>query len=243
MGSGDRPAAAFAKNAAGRTPRPGTSSPGKPEALPHIREGIIMTQYSLTCINNSTQLGSFAVFQKPPASQVPSNVFSLAWFARPAHPGTRVTFQWTVDYSFVWSETGILIPGITFDASEVVPADPYGQNFVQLTQDKWGASFFDGLGRNGTIGALTIQQLADVVPNRTSVGVGMSGSGTFAVQAAPNMTAVFTPHPNYWVLFGNYQAGQVMDIEDVSGEVEVTYGGSLTSRSAVLSLDNIITVS
>jgi hypothetical protein len=201
-----------------------------------------MTQYSLTCINNSAQLGCFAIYQKAPSLTVPSNVLSLAWFARPAHPGSRVTFKWDVDYSFVWSETGILKPGISFDASEVIPADPYGSNFVQLTEDKWGATYFDGIAGTGTNGSLTIKQLGNVVPNRTSVGVGMSGSGTYIVQASPNMTAVFTPHPNYWVLFGNYQQGQVMDIEDVSGDMEVTYGGSLTSRTATLGLDNLITV-
>ncbi len=50
----------------------------------------------------------------------------------------------------------------------------------------------------------------------------MAGSGTFAVQAQPNMTAVFTPHPNYWVIFGNFENGDVMDIQDVTQAVEVT---------------------
>ncbi|MDA8231475.1 MAG: hypothetical protein M0006_09055 [Magnetospirillum sp.] len=202
-----------------------------------------MTQYSLTCVNSSQLSGSFAVFQKPPPSTMPGNVFSLAWFARPTAPGTQVTFQWSVDYSFVWSETGILKPGINFSASQVLPADPDGQNMVQLTVDDYGASRFANPGSGGSVGSLTIQQLSNVVPNRTSVGVGMSGSGTFAIQAAPNMTAVFTPHPNYWVLFGNYTTGDVMDIEDVAGAVEVTYGGSLTTRTAVMGLDNLITVS
>ncbi|HEV7322678.1 MAG TPA: hypothetical protein VGO04_29100 [Ensifer sp.] len=56
------------------------------------------------------------------------------------------------------------------------------------------------------------------------------------------MTAVFTPHPNYWVLFGNYQTGDVLEFDDVTGAVEVTYGGALTARTAVLGLDNLITV-
>lgn len=201
------------------------------------------TQYSLTCINNSSLLGSFAVFQAAPQLTVPANVFSLAWFARPAHPGTQVTFQWTLEYSFVWSETGVLKPGITFAASETVPADPFRQNFTQLTEDNFGASYFTPPNTTGTVGSLTIQQLSNVVPNRTAVGVGMSGAGTFVVQAAPNMTAVFTPHPNYWVVFGNYRTGQVMDIEDVTGEVEVTYAGSLTSRTALLQPNNILSVS
>lgn len=202
-----------------------------------------MTQYSLTCVNKSDQIGSFAVFQKAPPLTTPGNVFSLAWFARPTHPGTTVTFTWSVDYSFVWSETGVLKPGINFNASEVMPANPDRQNMVQLTVDRYGASHFNNLNGSGATGSLTIQQMANVVPNRTSVGVGMSGSGTFVVQAAPNMTAVFTPHPNYWVLFGNYQTGDVMDIEDITSAEEVTYGGSLTSRTAVLGLDNLIVVS
>ena len=199
-----------------------------------------MTSYSLTCINSSSLLGSFAVFQKPPGS--PTTVFSLAWFARPAHPGTQVTFNWTTDYCFVWSETGVVKPGISFNASQTVPADPVGQNLTQLTEDNYGATYFTPPTRDGQPGALTIQQLSNVVPNRTAVGIGMSGSGATVLQAAPNVTAVFTPHPNYWVVFGHYQTGQVLDIEGISNEVEVTYSGSLTSRTVELNLDGTLTV-
>lgn len=202
-----------------------------------------MTTYSLTCVNNSQLSGSFAVFQKAPPMTIPGNVFSLAWFARPTAPKSKVTFTWNLEYSFVWSETGLLQPGINFSASQAMPADPNGQNLIQLTQDTYGATTFANPSASGAIGSLTIQQLPNVAPNRTSVGVGMSGSGTFAVQAAPNMTAVFTPHPNYWVIFGNFVTGDVIDIEDVTNAVEVTYGGALTTRSATLGIDNLITVS
>ncbi len=202
-----------------------------------------MTKYSLTCMNNSQLSGSFAVFQKAPPSTIPGNVFSLAWFARPTAPGSQVTFSWGLDYSFVWSETGLLQPGINFAASQAVAADPDRLNLVQLTKDKYGATTFGHANGNGALGSLTIQQLSNVAPNKTSVGIGMSGSGTFAVQAAPNMTAVFTPHPNYWVVFGNYETGDVMDIQDVTEAVEVTYGGALTSRTANLSIENLIAVS
>jgi hypothetical protein len=174
---------------------------------------------------------------------VPGNVFSLAWFARATAPSSRVTFTWNLDYSFVWSETGLLQPGINFSATQIAAADPNGQNIIQLTQDTYGATTFASPGVTGALGSLTVQQLANVVPSRTSVGIGMAGSGTFAVQAAPNMTAVFTPHPNYWVIFGNFVTGDVIDVEDVTGAIEVTYGGALTSRTATLGLDNLISVS
>jgi len=202
-----------------------------------------MTKYSLTCVNNSQLSGSFAVFQKAPPTTIPGNVFSLAWFTRPTAPGSQVTFTWGLDYSFVWSETGLLQPGINFAASQAVAADPDRQNLIQLTKDTYGATTFGASNGNGALGSLTIQQLSNVTPNKTSVGIGMSGSGTFAVQAAPNMTAVFTPHPNYWVVFGNYETGDVMDIQDVTEAVEVTYGGALMSRTATLAIDNLITVS
>ncbi|HBF28470.1 protein rhiA [Rhizobium sp.] len=202
-----------------------------------------MTNYSLTCVNNSDISGSFTIFQKAPPTTTPGNVFSLAWITRPAAPGSQVKFAWGLDYNFVWSETGALTPGITFDASQVLPADPYGQNMVQLTKDQWGATTFVNPSADEATGSLRIQQLANVTPNTTSVGIGMSGSGTFAVQAAPNVTAVFTPYPNYWVMFGNYKTGDVIDVEDVTGAVEVTYDGAQTSRTAVLDADNIISVS
>ncbi|WP_165218821.1 hypothetical protein [Affinirhizobium pseudoryzae] len=202
-----------------------------------------MTTYSLTCVNESQLSGSFAVFQKPLPSTMPGNVFSLAWFARPTAPNTRVTFTWGLDYSFTWSETGILKPGINFAASQVIPADPNALNQIELKKDDYGATTFSGLSAGGSLGSLTIKQLSNVKPNETSVGIGMAGSGTFAVQAQPNMTAVFTPHPNYWVIFGNFETGDVMDVEDVTNAVEVTYGGARTSRNAVLNLDNMITVS
>ncbi|HEV7309250.1 protein rhiA [Ensifer sp.] len=201
-----------------------------------------MTTLSLTCVNNSELTGSFTVFQKAPPTTVPGDLFSLAWFARPTAPGSQVTFDWSPDHCFVWSETGVLQPGVNFAASQVEPANPDGQNLIQLTEDRDGATMFANPSFDGALGSLTIQQLANVVPNRTSVGIGMAGSGTFAIQAAPNMTAVFTPHPNYWVTFGNYQTGDVIDIEDVSGAVEVTYDGAFTSRTINLGLDNLMTV-
>jgi hypothetical protein len=198
------------------------------------------TQYALTCINNSSMLGSFAVFQKPPGN--PGGTFTLAWFARPTHPGTQVTFDWTTDYCFVWSETGVVKPGISFSASEVLAADPNGLNLTQLTEDSVGATFFTPPIGDGPKGTLTIQQRSNVVPHRTAVGIGMSGSGTTVMQAMPNITATFTPHPNYWVVFGNYTTGQVLDVTHMVGEVEVTYPAGITALTATLGPNGVITV-
>jgi len=200
-----------------------------------------MTSYSLTCVNNSQLAGSFAVFQRAPET-TPEGVLSLAWFTRPTAPGSSVTFHWRPDLNFVWSETGALDSGITFRATQVEPADPNGQNLIQLTEDANGATTFVNPSNSGALGSLTIEQLSNVVPNRTTVGIGMAGAATFLVQAAPNMTAVFTPHPNYWVVFGDYSSGDIINFEEITGAVEVAYGGALTERTASLGLDNLISV-
>jgi hypothetical protein len=201
------------------------------------------TQYSLTCINNSRLTGSFAIFQRPPPIVAPGDVYPLAWLAQTSHPQTHVTFDWTVDYSFMWSETGVLQPGITFFSSQTFAADPMGENLTDLTVDSFKASYFTPPTPGGELGALTIRQLPNVIPGLTACGIGMSGAAAYAVQAAPNITTVFKPRPNYWVAFGHFKAGQVLDLEEIAGEVEVSYRESVTSHTVTLQPDNLLVVS
>jgi hypothetical protein len=200
------------------------------------------TQYLLGCLNNSTLQGSFAIFQRPPPIVAPGDVYALVWFAKTSRPNTGVTFEWWDNYSFIWSETDVLRPGVTVIASQVIPADPRGENFVDLTVDSAGATSFTPPTAIGEAGALTIRQLSTVVPNRTSCGIGMSGAAAYAVQAEPNITTVFKPHPNYWVVFGHFHAGQVLDLEEITGAVEVSYQGSDTSRTVALQANNLLVV-
>lgn len=91
------------------------------------------TQYSIVCRNNSTSSGSFCLYQQQSAiASVPA--WSLAWMVQPSTPGTESAFQWTIDYSFVWSETNTLIPGVTFDASGMLGADLTTANQVTLAR-------------------------------------------------------------------------------------------------------------
>lgn len=72
------------------------------EALESVTGG---AQYSLQVYNTSQPNSGFVLFQQPPAS---SSGLNLAWFANPAKPSTQNSFNWTIDYSFVWSESGLL---------------------------------------------------------------------------------------------------------------------------------------
>jgi hypothetical protein len=74
--------------------------------------------YTLTAINNSTNPTQIAVFQQDPNLAPSLNVFSLAWFSKFAYPFTTIKFSWTISYNFVWSQTGVLAPGVVFDATQ-----------------------------------------------------------------------------------------------------------------------------
>ena len=201
------------------------------------------TRYSLTCINNSNRSGSFAIFQRPPPIDGGGPIYAVTWFASLSAPQTRMTFEWTIDYSFVRAETGVLLPGVTFIASQAIPADPMGKNLIELATDNYGMTYFTPPETYGRAGTLTIQQWGNVAQDRTSCGIGMSGAAIYAVQAAQNITTVFKPHPDYWVAFGRFNVREVVDFQQITGKVEVPYQAPVTSRTVTLQPDNLLVVS
>ncbi len=202
------------------------------------------TQYTLKVTNNSSQYQDFCVYQKPIDLGVP-NALSLAWLVAPAWPGTTVVFQWTLDYSFMWSQTGSLKPGVTFAAQQTLPADPESLTSNQIQFDyRNGAFTFVPGSAAGTprLGSLYIRELSGIPSNTATVGIGMSNSGTFAVPAQPNTNLVFTPHPEYWLTAGTLTPGQLLDIEEITNEVSVPFDGTF-SMHAVFDAQNNWSVS
>jgi hypothetical protein len=178
-------------------------------------------EYSLNLVNESTQPWIFYVYQTLP--RVPPGIFSLAWFASPymIRVGDQITFRWEKDYNFVWSNTGMLVPGVTFDPNGSRPCSPDGDNTTTFSLDP-----APGLSAPvaGPPGALVIRDAGDVPSYRFSVGIGMSGQGTFAVQAGANLTHSFTPTPSYWIAAGaNVRLGTVLSLEEITQKAEVEF--------------------
>ena len=61
--------------------------------------------------------------------------------------------------------------------------------------------------------------------------------------SVPDARAVFTPQHDYWVAFGEFTPGQVLDVGAITGAVEVIFQGSTASRSVTLGPDNVLSVS
>ena len=84
------------------------------------------TTYRLHVTNSSNAFENFAVYQNDPDLGV-YNVVSLAWFAKGAHPTQNLLFEWTIDYSIMWSEVGLTGNSgspVTFIVNQEVDVDP-----------------------------------------------------------------------------------------------------------------------
>lgn len=172
------------------------------------------TPYTLTIINDSEIDDENAiVFQQDP--NLPSDVQSLAWLSKMCHAGTNVTFNWSIQYNFVWGQTGTLKPGINYDAGQVIDADINGLNTVSLSYVDGGFEFGTPTADPSINGSLLINEDASVPgsgsEDQGSVGIGMFGAGTFVVPTQAVTGVQFKPTPTYWIAFGSYQAGTVVD--------------------------------
>jgi rhizosphere induced protein len=193
-------------------------------------------QYTVIFQNNSTNAGSVSLYQVRPSS----DGMSLAWLTRYAYPTTRVTLTWTLTYDFVWSETGNLVPGVIASAAQVWPADLMTSNQVTLTFDR--AFTFKNQTTGPQPGSLYLNADSTIPVNTASLGIGMSGAATMLVQAQPNLSYVFTPDPQYWIAFGNYTTGEVIDTSTMTNPAQIVFPVNVYSMTATLNADNTWTI-
>jgi hypothetical protein len=195
--------------------------------------------YQLTLKNNSVNPWTFYVYQTVP-NQASSNVFSLAWFASPftIAQGTKITFDWTIDYGLVWGAVGDVIPGVTFSASDCMPADLTGSNTIKFSNANNTPSF-SSQAKGNPAGSLVISSDESVPNKRFSVGMSMSGAGTFVTEAGPNLTHTFTPTPTYYIAAGtDVRVGTILDITTVNPNQQVIFPDNIYALSYELGTDN-----
>lgn len=201
-------------------------------------------EYSVIFQNNSSNAWNACIYQTDPDIGN-YNVQSLAWLTKAAAPTTTVAFDWTIDYSFVWDETGLLKPGVVFDASQTWAANLSTTNAVTLTHPSTPQSSyytFENQGQGPNQGSLYVYTDNTVPLNMASVGIGMSNAGTFVVQAQPNLNLIFTPHPRYWITFGTFIQGEVLDETEITNVAEIDFPPCIYTMYATLNADNTWTV-
>jgi GDP-D-mannose dehydratase len=45
----------------------------------------------------------------------------------------------------------------------------------------------------------------------------------YAVQARPNQSLTFSPHPKYYIAYGDYVEGDVIDVNSINNPLELPY--------------------
>lgn len=199
-------------------------------------------EYTLTFVNNSKNDWTFCCYQTDPKIG-PKDVRSLAWYTKVVAAGSEVDFIWTIDYTFVWSEMGEVIPGVVFKASQKLPAGLTENNAIDFTRINNSAfKFVNQTTDPSAAGSLMIHQDAKIPHNTAAVGIGMGKSGTFVVPAQPSIDVSFSPHPKYWVTFGDYVTGQVLDTQQVTKKAEVPYAVNVYAMYAILGENNQWTI-
>lgn len=198
-----------------------------------------MSTFTINFTNNSHSSGSFCVFQQDPGNPSPY-VYSLAWRVERGFPQANVAISWNTDFSFVWGHTGTLMPGVAFRAGENYPAGLLNDNEITLTNRGGRYQFVDR--RTGyQQGALTIMTDPSTAINDASVGIGLSGEPSFAVQAQPNMSFRFSSRLEYWVTFAQVTQGEVLDRHRIDA-VRVDFPHGIFSMNATLNADNSWTI-
>jgi hypothetical protein len=199
-------------------------------------------QYTLVFVNHSSRLADVCVFQQDPGLNV-GNVQTVAWLVKSAAPTTTVTWQWAAGLDFVWSETGELASGVLVSSSQIWPADLSTKNQVTFTKTG-GAYTFQEQTEGPAAGKLTIIQSSTIPALQAAVGIGAAGKATFVVQAQPKLILTFTPSatPQYWISFGSYLPGQVLDVAAISDKTKVEFRPNVYSMTATLSDRNAWTV-
>ncbi len=157
-------------------------------------------QLTLVMVNESPMFGAMMVYTQKPDLD---NLAFYRFINQPVHPTTQATCRWNDQaYGFTWVKN--LAPvdniGISTNLIQLWPADEHQNNQVTLTQVDDAYTFKDQT-KAEVSGSLVIVQDSTVGPNAVQVGVSFAGSPVFVVASGPNITATFTPHVDYWIVF------------------------------------------
>jgi hypothetical protein len=156
-------------------------------------------------------------------------------FSNPA-PNSSIKFSWTVDWGFSWADVGELQPGIHYEASNHVSTTP-STNQITLTYN--GAYDFTSQQAGADQTRLYVREDGSIpVQASGSVGVTMSGSTVYATQARPNTNLTFSPHPSYFLAYGDYVEGDVIDVSTVNNPLELVYQTGIYSLKTTLNPDD-----
>lgn len=205
-------------------------------------------QYTLRFVNQSANSGTACLYQTSRSFATLGNAYSVAWLTAPSAPQTMTQFSWEMNFGFAWARTGAAAPGVIFKPAEYLDADLETSNQVTLA-DRNGVGF-ENQQQGPQSGTLFVRQDETVPQNSISVGFGLSGKPAFAVQARPNMTVTFDPQIQYWIIFGTFRQGELLNTRlfeanlqsEFTQPARIIFPPDVFGMTAVLNPDNSWTI-
>jgi hypothetical protein len=202
-----------------------------------------MAKYSLSVKNSSPNSGSICVYTtSPDTERIQRDLRSLAWFTKPTNPNGQARFTWDLKFCFAWAESGVLVPGVSFEAGEIIGADPADDRMNRTYFDRQNGAYLFGEPSRATPpseGTLAITTSKVIPNNLASVGVGINGKAALAVNATPNYQFTFIPKIQYWLVFGSFREGVVLDLNSMVRNIcEIRFPAGVYGLQVTLQEDN-----
>jgi rhizosphere induced protein len=197
------------------------------------------TTLSLLFRNDSGRSGAVCVYQRSPEIEAAGGQ-PVAWITKSVAPSTNVLVTWQAEFAFVWREAHELSPTIALQAWQAWPADPAGQNQITVRRNERFYTFADP-SQAPQPGALVILTDENVAPGVLSIGIGTGGMVTFVSPAKPGTTHAFAPDATYWIAFGDYVTGQVLDPLTIVPQVQLLFSSLITRLAVVLDAGDVWT--
>ncbi|MEM6717905.1 MAG: hypothetical protein AAF611_01185 [Bacteroidota bacterium] len=187
--------------------------------------------------NNSDEIRDFCIFQTNANIKDPY-IKSLAWQVLKLTPNAMGRIMWTMDYNFVWAQTGHLQAGGLFKTAEMSKATPFENNAITFTKKEQSYQFIDLTTDRNYTGLLHVKNDPTIALQEVSVGSGMSNAAVFARQAEPNMSINFPTQNEYVITFGYFTKGEVLDTNQISNSAVIKFPPNVYEVTAILNPDN-----
>ena len=68
----------------------------------------------------------------------------------------------------------------------------------------------------------------------------MSGAPVYVAQALPNAATTFKTDTHYWIAFGRFMLGEVLDMEKIPLKAELSFPSGFFSLKATLNRDQYL---
>ena len=196
--------------------------------------------YSLTVINDCEISSTVCLYQHD--SEWGDNVSSIVWLSKHIFNNSTVIFQWKKEYGFCWAETGVMQPGVVFQSAQLITGDLTSYNKITFTNQQ-GAGEFVNLTASGNPGTMAIEKDGTIPMNTYATGIAMDSSAICAAQAMPNTMSQFSfNNTKYYITIGNYQQGEILDINEMDNKAEVVFPAGVYSMTATYNEDGTWTI-